>query len=71
MFNECRGPSPRHSVWERQKRRSGGRPLLTKSDLTGLGIKPWTSRTDSDVLNHFANLQASYNLSFRRVFPMQ
>ena len=44
-------PSPRHSAWTTQKRRSGGdcgRFYLP-------GIDPKTSRTFSDVFYHYAN----------------
>ena len=50
------GPSPRHSAWTTQKHRSGDELLLaTMPDLAGLAIEPKTSRTDSDVSNHYAN----------------
>ena len=37
-----------------KKRRSNGEPLMA-TDLTDPGIEPETFRTDSDVLNDYAN----------------
>ena len=47
-FNECRGLSPRISAWPTQIRRNIAAVETvgdTASDLTGVGIKPQTSRT--------------------------
>ena len=48
--NELRGPSPRLSAWATQLRRSAATVASRWrhcADLTGPGIEPQTSRTDS------------------------
>ena len=54
LCNEWRGTSPRVSAWATQKRRGGGEPLVTLSDLTAPGIEPETSHASNDVSNHNA-----------------
>ena len=51
-WNEWRGPSPQLSAWVTQLEETSERWRAvgdTVSDLTDLGIKPQTSRTDSIV----------------------
>ena len=45
--NEWRDPSPRHNAWATQLRRNVAAVASRCADLTGLGIEPQTSRTES------------------------
>ena len=58
-FIEWRGSSARLSAWAAQLREEATQRWRTVgdtlSDLTGPGIKPRTSRAESDVFKHYAN----------------
>ena len=59
-YNEWQDPSPRLSVWTTQKRQRWRAVGDTVCDLTGPGVEPPTSRSDSDVSNHYFHRRGIY-----------